>query len=118
MCPLQQRPQSPSPHRSTVAAIVADAFVLLGADDVVAVAVDVVGGVGGVTNECRAFMVPASWTAPRPAGNPSGTRPGSVGRRCSRPFWRKCSLLAPLPSPRDGLTSKRPTCRRLPEGEG
>lgn len=60
-------------------------------------------------------MVPTSWTTLRPASNPSGIRPVSVGRRCSRPFWQKYFSLAPPLSPQVGLKSKHPTYRRLPK---
>lgn len=59
----------------------------------------------------------ASWTAPRPADSPSGTRPGWAGRRCSHPSWRRCSWRAPRPSLRAGWRSRPPTCRRWPGNE-
>lgn len=60
---------------------------------------------------------PTFSTVPRPASSPSGIHPVSVGRRCSRPFWRICSWHAPRQNQRGDLMSMRPACHRLPVGK-
>lgn len=56
----------------------------------------------------------ASWTAPRPEGSPSGIRPASAARRCSRPSSRICSSPSPPRCPPACCSNTHQACRISP----